>query len=226
MLDLPTQKALLRKMFGDGKWERARILGELSSTQALYFDRVSQVKMETWWRGRVALVGDAAFCVSLMAGQGSALAMTSAYVLAGELAKAIGRHEEAFGNYEMRLRAYISSIQKGAERFSTAFAPKTCLRLCLRNQVIKACAIPGLARLTFGRDIVAQPHLRHVKQNSLSFLIICDAQKFHAFVRVAPIVLRCYSSGEPRAVFRRNARCEIFGPWGGRAPVGGCRDAR
>ena len=70
--------------------------------------------METWWRGRVALVGDAAFCVSLMAGQGSALAMTSAYVLAGELAKAIGRHEEAFGNYEMRLRAYISSKQKGA----------------------------------------------------------------------------------------------------------------
>jgi len=154
MLDLPMQKALLRKMFGDGKWERARILGELSSTQALYFDRVSQVKMETWWRGRVALVGDAAFCVSLMAGQGSALAMTSAYVLAGELAKAIGRHEEAFGNYEMRLRAYISSKQKGAESFSTAFAPKTRWGLFLRNQVIKACAIPGLARLTFGRDIV------------------------------------------------------------------------
>ena len=48
--------------------------------------------------------------------------MTSAHVLAGELAKAIGRHEEAFGNYEMRLRAYISSKQKAAERFSTAFA--------------------------------------------------------------------------------------------------------
>ena len=154
MLDLPTQKALLRKMFGDGKWECARILGELDSTQALYFDRVSQVKMETWWRGRVGLVGDAAFCVSLMAGQGSALAMTSAYVLAGELAKAIGRHEEAFRNYEMRLRAYISSKQKGAERFSAAFAPKTCWGLFLRNQVIKACAIPGLARLMFGRDIV------------------------------------------------------------------------
>jgi hypothetical protein len=54
----------------------------------------------------------------------------------------------------MRLRAYISSKQKGAERFSTAFAPKTCWGLFLRNQVIKTCAIPGLARLTFGRDIV------------------------------------------------------------------------
>lgn len=154
MFDLPAQKAILRKWFGDGKWECARILVELDRTRDLYFDRVSQIKMETWSRGRVAFVGDAAFCVSLMAGQGSALAMTAAYVLAGELAKAAGRHEEAFSNYEMRLRAYVSSKQKGAERFAAAFAPKTRWGLFLRNQAIKACAIPGLARLAFGRDIV------------------------------------------------------------------------
>ena len=154
MLDKPAQKTMLRNRFGDGNWECAHILGELDRTEDLYFDRVSQIKMETWSRGRVALVGDAAFCVSLMAGQGSALAMTAAYVLAGELAKAGGRHEEAFGNYEMLLRAYIRSKQKGAERFSTAFAPKTRWGLFLRNQVIKACAIPGLARLAFGRDII------------------------------------------------------------------------
>ena len=154
MLDLSAQKAVLRTKFGDGKWECPRILDELDRTQDLYFDRVSQIKMETWSRGRVALVGDAAFCVSLMAGQGSALAMTAAYVLAGELAKAAGRHEEAFNNYEKRLRGYIIAKQKGAERFSAAFAPKTRWGLFLRNQVIKACAIPGLARFAFGRDII------------------------------------------------------------------------
>lgn len=153
-LDQPAQKTMLRDRFGDGKWECVRILGELDRTQDLYFDRVSQIKMETWSRSRVALVGDAAFCVSLMAGQGSALAMTAAYVLAGELAEAAGRYEEAFGSYEMRLRSYISSKQKGAERFSAAFAPKTTWGLLLRNQVIKACAVPGLARLAFGRDII------------------------------------------------------------------------
>jgi 2-polyprenyl-6-methoxyphenol hydroxylase-like FAD-dependent oxidoreductase len=126
----------------------------LDRTQSLYFDRVSQIKMKTWSRGRVALVGDAAFCVSLMAGQGSALAMTAAYVLAGELSKAAGRYEEAFGNYELRLRAYIASKQQGAERFSAAFAPRTQWGLFLRNQIIKACAIPGLAKLAFGRDII------------------------------------------------------------------------
>ena len=56
----------------------------------LYFDRVSQIRMPKWSQGRIALVGDAAYCVSLVAGQGSALAMTGAYVLAGELAKASG----------------------------------------------------------------------------------------------------------------------------------------
>lgn len=153
ILDLTTQKATLRDRFGDGKWECPRILDELDRTRELYFDRVSQIKMDGWSRGRIALVGDAAFCVSLMAGQGSALAMTSAYVLAGELAKAEGRHDEAFGNYEKVLRAFIGSKQQGAERFAAAFAPKTKWGLFFRNQVIKALAIPGLAKATFGRDI-------------------------------------------------------------------------
>jgi 2-polyprenyl-6-methoxyphenol hydroxylase-like FAD-dependent oxidoreductase len=153
-LDLPAQKAMLLERFGEEKWECPRILGELDRTHDLYFDRVSQIKMESWSRGRVALVGDAAFCVSLMAGQGSALAMTAAYVLAGELAKAHGRHDEAFGKYEEVLHAYIEMKQRGAERFAGAFAPRTRWGLVFRNQVIKAFAIPGLARLAFGRDII------------------------------------------------------------------------
>jgi len=144
---------VLRRRYGDRKWECVRILDELDRARDLYFDQVSQIKMETWSKGRVALVGDAAFCVSLMAGQGSAIAMTAAYVLAGELAKAGGRHEEAFRHYEQLLRDYVDAKQRGAKRFSAAFAPKTRWGLFVRNQVIRACALPGLATLTFGRDI-------------------------------------------------------------------------
>ena len=151
---LELQKAMLRDRYGDGKWECPRIVDELDRTHELYFDRVSLIRMESWSRGRVALVGDAAFCVSLVAGQGSALAMISAYVLAGELASAGGRHEEAFGKYEALLRAYITTKQRGAERFAAVFAPKTQCGLWFRNQVIKAFAIPGLARLAVGRDII------------------------------------------------------------------------
>jgi 2-polyprenyl-6-methoxyphenol hydroxylase-like FAD-dependent oxidoreductase len=104
--------------------------------------------MDRWSQGRVALVGDAAFCVSLRAGQGSALAMTAAYVLAGELAAAGGRHERAFDRYNALLRAFI--VQKhAAQRFASAFAPRTSSGL-----FVKICNLPGLARLFFGRDII------------------------------------------------------------------------
>ncbi len=151
---LEGQKEMLRTRYGDDKWECARILEALDGCHELYFDRVSQIRMPSWSRGRTALVGDAAFCVSLLAGQGSALAMTAAYVLAGELTKADGQYAEAFRCYEGILRTYIETKQAGAQRFAGAFAPKTQWGLWFRNQVINAFAIPGVARLAVGREII------------------------------------------------------------------------
>jgi 2-polyprenyl-6-methoxyphenol hydroxylase-like FAD-dependent oxidoreductase len=148
------QKATLRDVFCNGKWETQRILVELERAPELYVDRVSQIRMPTWSKGRVALVGDAAFCVSLTAGQGAALAMTAAYVLAGELGKGGQEYQTAFQNYERTLRTFVESKQRAAARFASAFAPRTRLGLLARNQVIKATTIPGVARLSFGRDII------------------------------------------------------------------------
>ena len=150
---LDQQKAMLRGKYAAGRWECPSVLAELDRATELYFDRVSQIRMRSWSKGRVALIGDAAFCVSLLAGQGSALAMISAYVLAGELASAGGRYRQAFSNYEARLRPFIEIKQRGAERFAGAFAPKTRWGLSFRNQVIRAFAIPGLAKLAIGREI-------------------------------------------------------------------------
>ncbi len=150
---LDQQKAMLQKVYADGDWECSHILSELERTDTIYLDSVSQIRMPRWTHGRIALVGDAAFCVSLLAGQGSALAMISAYVMAGELAAAPGEHQKAFGNYEVLLRNYIDAKQKGAERFASAFAPKTRAGLLFRNHIIRAFAFPGLAKLAIGREI-------------------------------------------------------------------------
>jgi 2-polyprenyl-6-methoxyphenol hydroxylase-like FAD-dependent oxidoreductase len=150
--DVAAQKSLLQQRYKDSGWEIPSILDALHAVDDLYFDRVSQIHMPRWSEGRIALVGDAAFCVSLMAGQGSALAMTAAYVLAGELGRC-DSHAEAFQRYERLLRTYIETKQRAAVTFGGAFAPKTALGLAFRNLVIKATAIPGFARLTFGRDI-------------------------------------------------------------------------
>ena len=164
---LDQQKAMLRDVYRDGKWETPQILAELEHAQELYFDSVSQIRMDRWSRGRIALAGDAAFCVSLLAGQGSALAMISAYVLAGELARANGQHEAAFKSYEGILRSYVLKKQKGAERLAGAFAPKTRWGLWFRNRVIGAFAIPGLARFVVGRDIIDTLRLPEYRWPSL-----------------------------------------------------------
>ena len=135
------------------------MLAELERAGEVYFDIVSQIRMPNWSRGRVALIGDAAFCVSLLAGQGSALAMISAYVLAGELAMVGGRYSEAFAGYEARLKSYIGRKQRGAERFAGALAPRTRVGMLFRNIVVRSFSIPGLARLAIGRDIADELEL-------------------------------------------------------------------
>lgn len=98
------QKHSLRERFGKSGWECPQIPDALDSVNELYLDRVSQIRMGTaersWSRGRVALVGDAAFCVSLLAGQGSGIAMAAAFILAGELRRAAGDYEAAFARYQ------------------------------------------------------------------------------------------------------------------------------
>ena len=147
------QKAILRKAFERDGWELPLILTALEACDDLYFDRVSLIRMAAWSRERIALVGDAAFCVSLLAGQGSALAMTAAYVLAGELATSQHEPQEAFRRYEERLRTFIRSKQRAAERFAAAFVPRTRLGVLFRNQVIKTFRVPAIARIAIIRDI-------------------------------------------------------------------------
>jgi 2-polyprenyl-6-methoxyphenol hydroxylase-like FAD-dependent oxidoreductase len=117
------RKALLRRIFGDAGWECTRILDGLEAVDDIYFDRVSQIRMDSWSKGQVILIGDAAACVSLLAGEGTGLAMTQAYFLAGELARAHGDYRQAFVQHERLLRGFVEGKQKSTESFAATFAP-------------------------------------------------------------------------------------------------------
>jgi 2-polyprenyl-6-methoxyphenol hydroxylase-like FAD-dependent oxidoreductase len=149
--DTQAQKRLLHDSFANAGWECPEILEAMERCADLYFDSVSQIRMERWWDRRVALVGDACFCPSLLAGQGSALAMTGAYILAGELKKSGGEYETAFRAYESALRPFIARKQRAAERFAGAFAPKSRAGIFVRNQVTRLMALPYVAKLAMGR---------------------------------------------------------------------------
>ncbi|WP_179469074.1 FAD-binding domain [Mycolicibacterium vinylchloridicum] len=136
--ELEARKALLWEEFGDAGWECKQILAALDDADDLYFDVVSQIRMDRWSVGRVALIGDAAACVSLLAGEGTGLAMTAAYVLAGELSSARGDHRRAFPAYESRMRHFVEGKQADAEKFLPVFATKTEFGLRIRHLVMRA----------------------------------------------------------------------------------------
>ena len=151
--DVPAQKELLRRRFGGSGWECPSILDALDRIDDLYFDRVSQIRMDAFSRGRVALVGDAAYCVSLLAGQGSALGMAGAYILAGELHRAAGDYGAAFARYQAIFQPLARAKQEAALRFAGAFAPKSRFRLWLRDRILNLLGVGWIADLTVGRDL-------------------------------------------------------------------------
>lgn len=151
--DAAARKALVATVFGDAGWECSKIVSAMDRLEDIYLDRVSQIRMDAWSRDRVMLIGDAAACVSLLAGEGTGLAMAEAYVLAGELAARGGDYRAAFQRYERRVRPFIEGKQKSAASFAGAFAPKTRLGLWARNQASKLLAVPALAEYLLGRDL-------------------------------------------------------------------------
>lgn len=158
--DVEERKSVLRRVFEDAGWECLQILSAMDGVEDIYFDRVSQIRMDSWSRGRVALIGDAAACASLLAGEGTGLAMAEAYVLAGELNLAGDDYQTAFRRYEERLRPFIIGKQKSAEQFASSFAPRTPFRVWLRNQATKLLAFPSIAGLLVGdslRDYIELP---------------------------------------------------------------------
>jgi 2-polyprenyl-6-methoxyphenol hydroxylase-like FAD-dependent oxidoreductase len=151
--DPAAARALLADRFGAGGWECPAIVAAMAESDDFYFDRVSQIHMPRWSSGRIALVGDAAFCVSLLAGQGSALAMAAAYVLAGEIARAPSDPAQAFERYQQHLGGFLAAKQRAATRFAGFFAPRSRLAILVQDGLTRLLALPVVADLTVGRDL-------------------------------------------------------------------------
>ncbi|AXB42564.1 FAD-dependent monooxygenase [Amycolatopsis albispora] len=142
--DLDAQKQLVARRCAGAGWEVPRLLEAMWAAPEMYFDSISQVRMPSFQRGRVALVGDAGYGATL-GGLGTGTAMVGAYVLAGELAVAHGDHRVAFPRYEERMRGYAEGCQKLAEGAGPFLAPPTRFKIWQRNQMYKALSWRRLA---------------------------------------------------------------------------------
>ena len=132
--DAAQQREIVLQQFAGQGWRTAELLAEVQQAGISYFDNFSQIKMPSWTKGRVALVGDAAYCASPAAGIGASLAMTGAAAVAAALEKHDGNFDLAFQEYNQALRPFIEEVQATAvTMLNTFFVPKTEEAIRSRN---------------------------------------------------------------------------------------------
>lgn len=160
--DVEARKRLVHRAFDGEGWEIPRILPAIWDAADFYFDRVSQVRVDSWSRRRTVLLGDSGYCASPMSGIGTSLALVGAYVLAGELAEADGDHRRAYAAYEREMREFVASAHEFARGAGDGgLMPESPAQLWLRNQSVRV--LPYLPRGLVSRGMDKLAHLVDLK---------------------------------------------------------------
>jgi 2-polyprenyl-6-methoxyphenol hydroxylase-like FAD-dependent oxidoreductase len=150
----PERPSVLRTHLPADRWLIGDVMANLTADSPIFMDRITQIRLPAWSQNRVVLIGDAAYCPSLVSGQGASMAMAGAYFLACELAD--GQEPQQAGpEYEQQLRPYIEKIQASARRFAPNFVPQSELRLQLVNWLLRLSDIP-LVRNLIGKQLVLE----------------------------------------------------------------------
>lgn len=132
--DTDQLRKIILEQFAGEKWRTAELLEEVVRANNFYFDKFCQIKMPSWTKGRVALVGDAGYCASPAAGMGASLSINGAAALADALQKHNGDFELAFHDYNKNLRSFIEEVQATAElNVRENFIPRTQEAIRKRN---------------------------------------------------------------------------------------------
>jgi 2-polyprenyl-6-methoxyphenol hydroxylase-like FAD-dependent oxidoreductase len=138
------QKRHVADAFADAGWELPRLLEAMWSASDFYCDLTCQVRMDRRYAERVVLVGDAGYCPSPLSGQGSSLALVSAYVLASSLAASTRDVPGALARYDDAMKAFARENQDVALKIARGFAPTTPLQVWSRNAVMRVLPyMPG-----------------------------------------------------------------------------------
>ncbi|AGZ44854.1 hypothetical protein AFR_32980 [Actinoplanes friuliensis DSM 7358] len=125
------REELTARMAGAG-WRVPELLTGLAGATDFFVDSISQVRVERWARGRIVLLGDAGWCGSPLAGQGTSLALVGAYVLAGELAARPDDPEAAFAAYQRELNDHVAAGVRMPPGGVRMFAPRSAAMIAAR----------------------------------------------------------------------------------------------
>jgi 2-polyprenyl-6-methoxyphenol hydroxylase-like FAD-dependent oxidoreductase len=149
------QMQALENVLGGLGWLVPQLLEGTKRADDFFFDAVAQIQMKEWHKGRIALVGDACQCLTLLAGQGASMGMAGAYLLANELHTADGDYKAAFPVYQQSLQPEIQRRQKDARGLAGSFVPRNRFEIAMSHFFLNAAFWPIFSSL-FAKQIGAQ----------------------------------------------------------------------
>ena len=161
--DRQTQEDLCRKEFVDSGWQAQRLLDAMGEAPDFYFQAVQQIRMTKWSTGRVICLGDTAYAPTPLTGMGTSLAITGAYMLAGELGKLEkDQHpSQALEAYERAFRPFVEQSQKIPSFIPGIAHPETAWKRWLLQSLLsvlsRVVAIPWVAKRAQNDDGFALP---------------------------------------------------------------------
>lgn len=142
-------RTAVREVYGGLGWVVPEALDRCPPSEKMYYDQVAQIIMPEWNRGRVVLLGDSCYAVSLLAGLGSSLAVAGAYVLAEQLHR-LPTIPEALVAYERLWRPLAEEKQQTGRDGARWFLPETPMQLRIRRTALRLMRLPVVNRYVAG----------------------------------------------------------------------------
>ena len=148
--DVKKEKEALAEVLEGAGWRSKEIVEAMMTADDFYCERMGLVKMDSWSKGRVVLVGDAAYCPTANTGMGTTCGMVGAYILAGEIGKHCGVSLQADGTsqdnatdglanalmaYDEKFRPFMDQVQKGVAEGSSNY-PSTAFTIGILNGLL------------------------------------------------------------------------------------------
>lgn len=130
----------LRHVYGDFAGLMPEILDGVQEAGTTHVDTVAQIRLGSWRRGRVVLVGDAAWCPTLYSGQGSALALVGGETLGTYVAAHPDDLEAGLAAWEEAHRPAALAASSAARRSRHFFLPGNRLVAAVRRGALRVAS--------------------------------------------------------------------------------------
>jgi 2-polyprenyl-6-methoxyphenol hydroxylase-like FAD-dependent oxidoreductase len=122
-------------------------LDNVKDANDVLFDSLEQVRMNRWHAGRVVLVGDSAWCETLLAGMGVSTGLAGAELLGTLLQRYPDDLDRALTTWEARLRPFVDYYQAVGRRRQGAFAPASQWQIKVNRSLSLGGGLPLVSPL-------------------------------------------------------------------------------